>query len=383
MTITLFGQASTPADNGANVTNPTVVTPPGSMASGDLVLLFAHSRATSGTLSMSQAGGQSWTSLTQHNTTTCRRRIFWCIFNNTWSANPSVTIGTTCNTVVMLVFRPTQGYAFSADQALTDAVVSAPGSPFTVTITGQTIASNSVCIAAWACIAANTWGTLAGAGWSKTGLTAQYRNTSGSDQTSSFAYFIGSGVTGNVSQNESAGTAGASSILSFKETQLTYSLAVDNLAQAQAVGNVALTQHNILAVDNLAQAQAVDSPTLTYHAPSVALVVDNMAQAQAVGNVALTQHNALAVDGMVQAQAVGAVSLTQHNVLVVDNLAQAQAIENVITKYWMLLPPIELILAERAFEFTLKGRGFELDLQGRNYDLDLMDRDYELVEDQN
>ncbi len=42
MSITYFGSASTPADGGTNTTNPTVVTPPGGMLAGDLVLMIAR-----------------------------------------------------------------------------------------------------------------------------------------------------------------------------------------------------------------------------------------------------------------------------------------------------------------------------------------------------
>ena len=59
MSITYFGSASTPADNGTNTTNPTAVTPPGSMQAGDLVLMIAQSRDSTATLAISNAGGQS------------------------------------------------------------------------------------------------------------------------------------------------------------------------------------------------------------------------------------------------------------------------------------------------------------------------------------
>jgi hypothetical protein len=233
MTISLYGVSTNPVDNGSNVVNPTVITPPASMQAGDLVVVLAQSRAASGTLAVSQAGGQAWTSLTQHNVTTCRRRIFWCIFNGSWSANPSITIGTTCNSAFMLVFRGTAAkWNIIADQVVANATVAAPVSPYTITIAGRTIGANAVAIAMWNVIAANTFASLAGAGWSKTGLAAQYRNTSGSDQSASFAYWLGQGATGSVSQNESAGTAGASSILSFKEL-------------APAAGNLSLSLGDI------------------------------------------------------------------------------------------------------------------------------------------
>jgi hypothetical protein len=219
MTITFFGVAVNPTDNGTNTTDPVAITPPASMQAGDLVVVMNHSRTSSGTLSINNNGGQSWTSLTQNNNSFCRRRFYWCIFNGTWSANPSFNTGTTCSSAYMLVFRSTVG-GFVADQSIANATISAPGSPYTISITGITTTGSAVAIANWAVPAANTFSSLSGSGWSQTGLTAQYRNTSGSDHSASFAYYIGTGATGNVSQNESAGTAGATSILSFREIDL-------------------------------------------------------------------------------------------------------------------------------------------------------------------
>ncbi len=54
MSIAYFASASTPtADPGTNTANPTAVTPPGSMLAGDLVLMIAQARASSGTLAIS------------------------------------------------------------------------------------------------------------------------------------------------------------------------------------------------------------------------------------------------------------------------------------------------------------------------------------------
>ena len=103
-------------------------------------------------------------------------------------------------------------------------------------------------------------------------------------------------------------------------------LTVNNVSQAQTVGNVALTQHNVLSVDNILQAQSVDAPALTQHN---ALAVDNVNQSQAVDAPALTQHNVLAVGNIAQAQAIGNVDLVQYNMLAVDNIAQAQAVGSI------------------------------------------------------
>jgi hypothetical protein len=221
--ITYFNSASTPVDSATatNTANPTVVTPPANMQVGDLVIMTAQIRATSGTLSISQAGGQTWTTEAQTNQSNARRRLFWCRFNGIWSANPSVSMGgsTSCNSVVMHVFRPSgTSYTWAIDVAQVAATFNAPSSPYTVTIPAiSTLTGGALVFASWGVSAANTWGSLT-AGWEKP-WSAQYRNTSGSDcsQTSAYKVQAVAGNTGAVSQNESAGTAGARLIIAFKE----------------------------------------------------------------------------------------------------------------------------------------------------------------------
>ena len=224
MAITYFGSASTPADNGTNTANPTAVTPPGSMQAGDLVLMIAQARASSGTLAISNAGGQSWTSETQQNQTNCRIRLFWCRFNGTWSANPSVSMGSTNNNIVVMhVFRPSNtSSVWQVDVAQVSGNFAAPPAPNrTVTIPGiTTITDGALVFAAWATADDNTWGSLTG-GWSTPG-SAQYRNTSGSDASQTHAYKVmaTAGASGNVSKNQATlgGDAGARLIIAFKAT---------------------------------------------------------------------------------------------------------------------------------------------------------------------
>lgn len=218
MATTFFGVATSVADNSSDATSPQTITPPGSMVAGDLVVVFGQNRAASGTLSMSTTGGQSWTSGTQYNQTTDRHKVFWCRFNGTWSVNPQVTFGSsTCNTAVMLVFRPaTAENEWYESNAVSNTAVTAPGSPYTITITGVTLPSaEAVAIGYWGVIAANTFSSLSGTGWSQTSLSAQYRNTAGSDHSLSFAYNFNNGATNNVSLNESASTAGHKLIVGY------------------------------------------------------------------------------------------------------------------------------------------------------------------------
>jgi hypothetical protein len=216
---TFFGVSSTPADNGTQVGPTVAVTPPGSMVAGDLVVVYAHYRATGATLSISATGGQTWNTATTNNASTQTFSIFWCRYNGTWGANPSVTLGAGTNamSVIMYVYRPVNSNSI---WAVNIAATNSSSSSTTNTITGiTTIAPNTVTMAFWGNAAANTWGTLAGTGWSKTGLSAQYRNTSTSGQSHTAAYTINTtaGAIANVSQNQSAGTTTLRSIIAWHE----------------------------------------------------------------------------------------------------------------------------------------------------------------------
>ena len=224
MSISYFQSASTPADNGTNTANPTAVAPPAGMQAGDLVLMVAQQRGTGATLTISQAGGQSWTAEAAQSQTNCTIRLFWCRFNGTWSANPSVNFsGTTCNTVVMHVFRPSNtSSVWQVDVAQVSGNFAAPASPYTVTIPGiTTITDGALVFAVWASTDDNTWGSLTG-GWSTPG-SAQYRNTQGSSgsrasQTHAYKVMTTAGASGNVSKNQATNgpDAGAYLIIAFK-----------------------------------------------------------------------------------------------------------------------------------------------------------------------
>jgi len=223
--ITLFGTASSPTDNGTAAADPTVITPPASMQKGDLVFMTAVARTSSITPAISQAGGQTWTSLNVRNQTFNSARSFWCVFNGTWTANPSVSFGaTTNNSVRMLVYRPNSGVlaTWSIDVAEVSGVYAAPGaSPWTVTITGiTTITNGALVIAGWTSADDNTWGSLT-AGWNAF-TPAQVRNLAGSDTSITHAWFIDAvaGATGNVAQNQATvgGDAGTRIIIAFLET---------------------------------------------------------------------------------------------------------------------------------------------------------------------
>jgi hypothetical protein len=219
--ITYFRSASDPNDDGSSADDPTDVNPPGGMREGDLVLMIAQARANSGTLAISNDGGQIWTSEPQHDGTNCQLRLFWCRFNGTWSADPSVSFGSTnSNTLVMHVFRPSNtSSVWEVDVPQVSGDFAAPGPPRTVTIPGiTTITDGALVFATWASSDDNTWDSLT-AGWTTPG-DDQYRNEAGQDQSQTHAYRVMpiAGASGNVSKNQATlgGDAGAYLIIAFR-----------------------------------------------------------------------------------------------------------------------------------------------------------------------
>jgi hypothetical protein len=120
----------------------------------------------------------------------------------------------------MHVFRPSNtSSVWQVDVAQVSGNYAAPGGAHTVTIPGiTTITDGALVFAAWASSDNNTWGSLT-AGWSTPGL-AQYRNSSGNDQSETHAYKVmaTAGASGNVSKNQATlgGDAGAYLIIAFK-----------------------------------------------------------------------------------------------------------------------------------------------------------------------
>lgn len=220
------GSSATPVgfDSAATgVADPTVVTPPTGMLAGDLVVMVGHQRATGATLAVSADGGQSWSSLTAIGTTNVTARVFWCVFNGTWGANPSVDFSaTTCNSVQLHVFRPgatTSTWSVNVAQVELD-IAAGTG---VHTITGQTTTGTdpTVTLAGWFTADDNQWDSISGTGWQTPG-EQWYANTSGSDQSSAYAYRIqtAAGATGNVSKTQSANgpDAATSFIVTFAAT---------------------------------------------------------------------------------------------------------------------------------------------------------------------
>jgi hypothetical protein len=194
------------------------------MAVGDLVVVICQSRNDT-TWSIGVDGGQTWTAEAPYTDASgnCRSRWFWCAFDGTWDADPRFdSVDSSSTSAIMLVFRPIGANpVWVQDVAFSGVSYVQPSTPFTVTIPGVTTTGpDTVTLASWGSIDDNTWGTLAGTGWSKAGLAAQYRNTSGSDQSLTFAYHLdASGATiPNVSQNQLTlgGDRGAIGIMAWR-----------------------------------------------------------------------------------------------------------------------------------------------------------------------
>jgi trimeric autotransporter adhesin len=222
-TQTFFAASNTPADNAAQAGPTVAVAPPASMVAGDLVIIYAHYRATGATLTVSNAGGQTWNLVNAASVSgsTQSYNIFWCQFNGTWAANPSITIGAGTNdlSVMMYVFRPSNA---NSKWGVNIGPNNTTGAAATAqSITGiTTTAPKTVTMGFWSCAATNTWGTLTGTGWSKTGtgFPVQVRNTT-TGQSHTAAYIINTlpATVPAVSQTQSAATIPVRSIVAWHE----------------------------------------------------------------------------------------------------------------------------------------------------------------------
>lgn len=224
--ITHFGTVTNPADNAALSDSSTVsITPPGSMTAGQLVNVWVVDRdAGAGQdISVSNAGGQTWSAGTIIRQSSMSVKRFCAIYNGTWSANPSWVTAEqfgSAITIHMSVYTPTSGYALSCTPDVAESLSSFSAAT-TVTITGQTPTASAsvVTLTYWAVgTGVNTWSSL-DAGWTYRGGN-QIRSTTGSGTSSSYSDKIqaSASATGNVGNTQSASTAGSRGIVTYKET---------------------------------------------------------------------------------------------------------------------------------------------------------------------
>lgn len=230
-----FAISSNPTDNGsANEPSTLACTTPSGMDNDKYsylaCLIGMIQVVTAGQISLNQQSGQTWTKRGEANFNDASMALWSATWNGTWGASPSLDFasqsGTQPTSDVLIIFAGPPGHNWNEDVAFAGATQAAPASPFTCTITGQTpTRRQTISLAGWGVTAANTWTSLT-AGWAYCGLDSNanngacWRNTAGSDQSMIFAYKYTDvpAATGNVSLNESAGTAGLKFMDTFSPT---------------------------------------------------------------------------------------------------------------------------------------------------------------------
>ncbi|MGC4037671.1 MAG: T9SS type A sorting domain-containing protein [Chitinophagaceae bacterium] len=219
---TFVGVSSNPSDAGSVVTSTVTIAPPSGTQVGDLIVIFAHYRATGATLTVSTTGGQTWTSETANSGGTQTARVFWCRFNGTWAASPIISGGNGTNplSAIMYAYRPTSSTSLWAIHV---AQTTSSTTNTAISITGLTTTlPNTVTMAFWASPAATTWGAVSGSGWVKPTFpvsATQVTNTGGSDQSHTGAYNIraSAGAVANTSQTQSSSQNTRTSIICWNE----------------------------------------------------------------------------------------------------------------------------------------------------------------------
>jgi hypothetical protein len=265
MAVTYFNSTTQPADN-ASQAGPTVaVAPPGSMVTGDLVCLVAGYKAGGVTFAMSNTGGQTWSAAIHGGGATSGVRIalFWCRYNGTWSANPSVTItaGTLAMSVQMHVFRPTSGT--NTWSVINAAQVKDNAATGNITTQTQTLAVGDL---GFACCISNDDNTYSNISTYTTAGTVQYRNLQGNDIAMGAQYRIEDTAANSVTATWQQATLGNDTwgtiILGFRETA-----GGSFAATTSGSGTLAATLIGIAALASSLTATAGVSGTLTGTAP--------------------------------------------------------------------------------------------------------------------
>lgn len=221
---TYFGYALGMTDSADQAgPGPITITPPSNMKSGDLVVVSGVYRGNNTPISVTNAGGQAWDSLTYLAQTLNSMRAFWCKFNGTWSTNPTfgISSGTNALTVFMHVFRPadTSAHSWAIDSSR-GSTYSAPSTPFDVTINGVTASVDSTVV--YAVITSsddNSWLCQTG-GWTNGQPYSGLQNINGSDNSMHCAYKFQQtkGATGSVVERQTnrGGDPGAHYIIVFR-----------------------------------------------------------------------------------------------------------------------------------------------------------------------
>jgi hypothetical protein len=247
----------TDPDSDAGPATDNIAVPTGVMQAGDLIVIYAHYRGAVTALTLTAMGGQTWTNeTTDVGFTNQTSRIFWCRYNGTWTggATTAVTAGGTSSgaiTATMYVYRPVNSSNYWGLHQIT---ILANSSTTTNTISGiATTVPNTVTMAFWAntSTTATVWTNFSGANWSKTGLSQQYRNTSGTDQSYTAAYNIQetAGTLSAVSHNQASGTSTRRTVITWYEMAAP---ANDFCANATPITSSTTTCNNTAGTLNLA-----------------------------------------------------------------------------------------------------------------------------------
>jgi hypothetical protein len=232
-----YGEAHNPPDSGSiSGPGPQAVTPPAGMRAGDLALIYAMYRNEDVTLSISEAGGQTWTAETKTTAANNQTRLFWATFNGTWSANPSVLASgaTQPLTVWLEVFRASstsKHWELDLGQQIASGSISASPSNLTISSPGSTNTDNAVVVASWGTTFSRTLALQTGTYANPNGVS-QVRNLAGNDTTLGLAYRVQAvaGTVGDITVQQTGPTAGnyATTVVAFREvTSGAFSLSAD------------------------------------------------------------------------------------------------------------------------------------------------------------
>lgn len=227
MPVTFVGAQSSPIDGGTSQsTSVTGLALPSGTQVGDFIFVFVSIKGTFGSgsatlpsaypIGTSNFAGSGWQIPAYFGTSVDRIGSGQAVDSTLLytqavsSTGASINIsanfsggGNTNTSFQVLVFRPTSPqYKLKPLSSIWQYNVGASTTYTSSGVSGLPV--NSFAIAMFNSSDDNTWGTLTGTGWSKTGLTAQYRNLGGSDSSTTYAYaFFPSGGTSNsVSQTQ-------------------------------------------------------------------------------------------------------------------------------------------------------------------------------------
>lgn len=173
------------------------------MVAGQVVIMVGSYRSNAATLAVGEAGGQTWTTLTAITQgTNIVARAFICVFNGTWSANPSVTVtsGTNPLSVSLHVFAGVDNTT-PQDATSVNTGIGTPGSPFDCVATGiTTVTADALVFVHYTSEDNNTWAFQTASMTQPTGT--QRRNGTTFSTSEGYKVFASPGATGTFSNRQ-------------------------------------------------------------------------------------------------------------------------------------------------------------------------------------